>query len=159
MQHSTRFRWRDTEILARVVVRAVGAFEVEVDDTVHNISRDGDHWIVDGARMRARIATDNAAITVFMGDAFTFERIGALERAVAAGARADLVPAPMPGLVKDVFVSVGQPVAPGDRLAVLEAMKMEHVLTASHDGVVAEVMCSPGTQVEAGAALIRFEAE
>ncbi|MBC7155043.1 MAG: ATP-grasp domain-containing protein [Rhodobacteraceae bacterium] len=159
MQHSTRFRWRDTEILARVVVRAVGAFEVEVDDTVHNISRDGDHWIVDGARMRARIATDSAAITVFMGDAFTFERIGALERAVAAGARADLVPAPMPGLVKDVFVSVGQPVAPGDRLAVLEAMKMEHVLTASHDGVVAEVMCSPGTQVEAGAALIRFEAE
>jgi 3-methylcrotonyl-CoA carboxylase alpha subunit len=49
-------------------------------------------------------------------------------------------------------------VATGDRLAVLEAMKMEHVLTAARDGVVAEVLAGPGAQVEAGAALIVLEA-
>jgi 3-methylcrotonyl-CoA carboxylase alpha subunit len=65
----------------------------------------------------------------------------------------------MPGLVKAVFVTTGQAVAAGDRLAVLEAMKMEHTLTAARDGVVAEVLTTPGAQVEAGAALIRLEPE
>ena len=49
--------------------------------------------------------------------------------------------------------------AKGDRLAVLEAMKMEHSLLAARDGVVAEVLAQPGDQVEAGAALVRLEAE
>ena len=45
----------------------------------------------------------------------------------------------------------------GDRLAILEAMKMEHSLLAARDGVVAEVLASEGQQVEEGAALIRLE--
>ena len=61
------------------------------------------------------------------------------------------------GLVKAVFARAGQAVAKGDRLAVLEAMKMEHVLTAARDGVVAEVLVAEAAQVEAGAALIRLE--
>ena len=48
-----------------------------------------------------------------------------------------LVKAPLPGLVKAVFVAPGQDVAAGDRLAILEAMKMEHTLTAARDGRVA----------------------
>ena len=47
----------------------------------------------------------------------------------------------------------------GDRLAILEAMKMEHSLEAARDGVVAEVLCADGDQVEAGAPLIRLEDE
>ena len=58
-----------------------------------------------------------------------------------------------------MFVEAGQQVAAGDRLAVLEAMKMEHTLTAARDGVVAEVLAAAGDQVEAGAALIRLEEE
>ncbi|MDH3264126.1 MAG: acetyl-CoA carboxylase biotin carboxyl carrier protein subunit, partial [Paracoccaceae bacterium] len=65
--------------------------------------------------------------------------------------------APMPGLVKAVFATAGAEVAAGARLAVLEAMKMEHTLTAPRDGVVAEVLVAPGAQVEAGAALVRLE--
>jgi 3-methylcrotonyl-CoA carboxylase alpha subunit len=63
----------------------------------------------------------------------------------------------MPGLVKAVFVAAGDKVETGDRLAVLEAMKMEHSLTAGRDGVVAEVFVQAGAQVEAGAALIVLE--
>ena len=62
----------------------------------------------------------------------------------------------MPGLVKAVFVAPGAQVAAGDRLAVLEAMKMEHVLLAARAGEVAEVLVEAGAQVEAGAALIRL---
>lgn len=65
----------------------------------------------------------------------------------------------MPGLVRDVLTQPGQSVAKGDKLAVLEAMKMEHALIAARDGIIAEVMVEAGTQVEAGAALIRLVAE
>jgi 3-methylcrotonyl-CoA carboxylase alpha subunit len=65
----------------------------------------------------------------------------------------------MPGLVKAVFATAGQEVAKGDRLAIMEAMKMEHTLEAARDGVVAEVLVADGDQVEAGAALIRLEAD
>ncbi|KIT15159.1 Glutaconyl-CoA decarboxylase subunit gamma [Jannaschia aquimarina] len=65
----------------------------------------------------------------------------------------------MPGLVREVLVAAGDAVSAGDRLAVLEAMKMEHALRAPRDGTVAEVLAAAGSQVEAGAALIRLEEE
>lgn len=63
----------------------------------------------------------------------------------------------MPGLVKVMLATPGQTVARGDRLAVLEAMKMEHSLLAARDGVVAEVLAESGAQVRAGAPLVRLE--
>ena len=63
----------------------------------------------------------------------------------------------MPGLVRTIDVQPGAAVAKGDRLAVLEAMKMEHALLAARDGVVAEVLAAAGDQVTAGAALVRLE--
>jgi 3-methylcrotonyl-CoA carboxylase alpha subunit len=68
-----------------------------------------------------------------------------------------VIEAPMPGLVRAIHAKPGQAVAEGDRLAVLEAMKMEHALLAARDGVVAEVLAAEGAQVEAGAALVRLE--
>jgi 3-methylcrotonyl-CoA carboxylase alpha subunit len=65
----------------------------------------------------------------------------------------------MPGLVKAVFVAAGDRVERGQRLAILEAMKMEHALTAGRDAVVAEVLVATGAQVEAGAALILLASE
>ena len=82
-----------------------------------------------------------------------------LDRAGADAAGGNVIAAPMPGLVKAIHASAGQAVAAGDRLAVLEAMKMEHALLAARDGVVAEVLVAAGTQVEAGAALVRLEEE
>ncbi|WP_245542260.1 acetyl-CoA carboxylase biotin carboxyl carrier protein subunit [Rubellimicrobium thermophilum] len=65
----------------------------------------------------------------------------------------------MPGLVKALSVRAGARVRRGDGLAVLEAMKMEHRLTAPRDGVVEEVTVAEGDQVEAGAALMRIGGE
>jgi len=96
-------------------------------------------------------------VSVFWGDGFGFEVVDPLAVAAVAGGGGGLVEAPMPGLVKAIFVTRGETVTAGDRLAVLEAMKMEHSLTAGRDGVVAEVLVEAGAQVEAGAALIRLE--
>jgi pyruvate carboxylase len=65
--------------------------------------------------------------------------------------------APMPGLVANVLVSAGKEVAPGEKLLTLEAMKMETTVYAERAGTVAEVPVAPGTQVEAGDLLLRYE--
>jgi propionyl-CoA carboxylase alpha chain len=62
--------------------------------------------------------------------------------------------APMPGKVLEVRVSPGQAVHAGETLIVLEAMKMEHVIAASADGTVEEVLVAKDEQVESGAALL-----
>ena len=85
--------------------------------------------------------------------------IDPLDRESDVGQGGDVALSPMPGLVRAVLVEAGQAVAAGERLAVLEAMKMEHALTAGRDGVVAEVLCAEGDQVEAGVVLVRLEPE
>lgn len=86
-----------------------------------------------------------------------FELVDPLAREAGAIAGADVVLAPMPGVLKAVFVSAGDQVVEGERLAILEAMKMEHTLVAARSGRVAEVLGAQGKQVEAGAALVRLE--
>ncbi|MEY9991543.1 acetyl-CoA/propionyl-CoA carboxylase biotin carboxyl carrier protein [Streptomyces sp. V4I8] len=65
----------------------------------------------------------------------------------AAHAGADSLTAPMPGTVTVVKVAVGDEVAAGQSLLVVEAMKMEHVISAPHAGTVAELDVMPGTTV------------
>jgi 3-methylcrotonyl-CoA carboxylase alpha subunit len=69
---------------------------------------------------------------------------------VGAGGR---VAAPMPGRVTAVLVEAGQEVSEGAPLLRLEAMKMEHTLTAPHDGVVEALNCAAGDLVEEGVEL------
>jgi propionyl-CoA carboxylase alpha chain len=64
---------------------------------------------------------------------------------------------PMPGLLVDVAVQVGQKVQAGERVAVIEAMKMENVLFASSDGVVAKVMASKGESLVVDQPIVEFE--
>ena len=69
-----------------------------------------------------------------------------------------LVPAPAPAVVVSVAVRPGDLVAAGDKLAVLEAMKMETTVTAPFGGRVKSVLASGNVQVDAGAPLLRIEA-
>ena len=62
--------------------------------------------------------------------------------------------APLPGAVTKVLVSVGDTVAEGDGLVVLEAMKMEHTLRADGAGTVGEVHVAPAQQVDVGDLLV-----
>jgi propionyl-CoA carboxylase alpha chain len=65
--------------------------------------------------------------------------------------------APMPGLLADVQVEPGQVVVAGDRLAVIEAMKMENILTAPQDGKVAEILATRGESLAVDQPILRFE--
>ncbi|AUH32268.1 acetyl-CoA carboxylase biotin carboxylase subunit [Paracoccus tegillarcae] len=136
-----------------------GAARVTLDGTRHEVRWQGDRWWVNDALRRNRIVEHDAGVSVFGGRAFTLIPLDPLARDAGAAGDTALTLSPMPGLVKSVHVEAGQQVSAGDRLAVLEAMKMEHSLTAARDGVVAEVLAAAGDQVEAGAPLIRLEEE
>ena len=158
--------------LKRRITLGCDADEVVVDLDVHSGTEidlsvagqpvsarfDGASWLLNGAV--APSATQVAAeVFVFAQYGLTFQVIDPLDRTSSAVGNSALIEAPMPGLVKSLYASAGQPVTAGDRLAVLEAMKMEHALLAARDGVVAEVLVSAGDQVTAGAALVRLEEE
>ena len=64
---------------------------------------------------------------------------------------------PMPGLLADVSVQVGQKVQAGERVAVIEAMKMENVLFAAADGVVAKVLANKGESLSVDQPIVEFE--
>ena len=66
------------------------------------------------------------------------------------------VEAPLPGTIKQVCVSVGQEVAAGDTVVVMEAMKMENNITAEFAGKVAAVKVNVGDQVQSGQALVEL---
>ncbi|MEU7482908.1 acetyl-CoA carboxylase biotin carboxylase subunit [Streptomyces sp. NPDC042319] len=114
---------------------------------------------------RGRVAEDRVAVTVD-GVRHTFVRAGdwlgrdgdawhvrdhdpvAATLAGAAGAHgADSLTAPMPGTVTVVKAAVGDRVEAGQGLLVVEAMKMEHVISAPHAGTVAELDVTPGSTV------------
>ncbi|MEY4363822.1 MAG: Acetyl-/propionyl-coenzyme carboxylase alpha chain [Pseudomonadota bacterium] len=64
---------------------------------------------------------------------------------------------PMPGLLVDVAVQVGQKVQAGERVAVIEAMKMENILFAAQDGVVKKVVATKGESLAVDQVIVEFE--
>lgn len=72
----------------------------------------------------------------------------------AAAGSGGVIKAPMHGKLIALFVTAGEAVVKGQRLAIVEAMKMEHVLTAPRDGTVTELGATPGAQVAEGAKVV-----
>ncbi len=67
------------------------------------------------------------------------------------------IEAPMPGLILDIPVSVGDEVKEGDALLVLEAMKMENVILSPRDGVIGKIAVEKGAAVDKKSLLIEFK--
>lgn len=75
----------------------------------------------------------------------------------ASGKQVKEIKAPMPGLVLEVSVTEGQPVKEGDRLLILEAMKMENSILIHADATIKKVTVTAGQAVEKGQVLVVLE--
>ena len=80
----------------------------------------------------------------------------ALAHAGETEAEGGRLTAPMPGKIVAVLVAKAQEVKKGDALLIMEAMKMEHTISAPHDGVIDDVLYAIGDQVTEGAQLLAF---
>lgn len=108
-----------------------------------------------GAAHATGFVEDARTVVFADGQGFEFALESRGSGAAAAGSGAIL--APMPGKVIAVDVAEGDRVAAGQRLMVLEAMKMEHALTAPFDGTVTELTATEGGQVQVEAVLCVVE--
>jgi pyruvate carboxylase len=68
------------------------------------------------------------------------------------------IPAPIPGLIATIAVSVGHKVTKGDKLLMMEAMKMQTTVSAPVDGVVGEILVGIGDTVESKDLLMKLRA-
>lgn len=114
---------------------------------------------IDGARLSTRHhlpeGVAGARIQLALdGHDFDIINLNAVVASQADAAGAGSVLAPMHGALIDVFVAKGQKVAKGDRLAILEAMKMQHELVAAVDGEVTAVHFEQGAQIPANAMIM-----
>ena len=117
---------------------------------------------VDGNHVDYRYAWDDSTLWLYtpQGDyAFDCRRREPARAAGSDGNTATHVHAAINGRVVDVAVARGQDVVRGDRLVVLEAMKMEHEVRATRAGRIAEIGVGTGEQVVPGQVLIRYEGE
>jgi len=122
--------------------------------------------LVDGRSYEVGVAPSGDGVDVsYHGAALPVEVRHPLEKLlqsqkhVGGGAAGETVNAPMPGLLVAYRVKVGDHVAAGQSVAVVEAMKMQNELTARRGGVVSELLASEKASVSAGQPLVRLKPE
>jgi 3-methylcrotonyl-CoA carboxylase alpha subunit len=114
--------------------------------------------VLGGSRCRARVVRRGRELTVFAdGTRHRLQLVDPLAGAAELDAAGGRLTAPMPGKIVEVLVKDGASVKRGAPLLVLEAMKMEHTISALADGTIEKVIYSAGEQVEEGAELIVFQ--
>ncbi|WP_295643331.1 acetyl/propionyl/methylcrotonyl-CoA carboxylase subunit alpha [uncultured Methylibium sp.] len=149
---------------------ADGAIRVQVGERRYELSGS---WLFRGIRalgqcngkpFAAQVERDGVWIRV----AHNGRRIDALVLSPPAAALKKLMPykappdtsklllSPMPGLLASIAVTAGQQVHAGERLAVVEAMKMENILVAARDGTVSEIVARPGESLAVDQTILRF---
>ncbi|CAB3714576.1 carbamoyl-phosphate synthase subunit L [Achromobacter marplatensis] len=134
-----------------VALHAVDGSDVRAGDNPQswNVSRDASSLggVVDGWRWDACLAAEGWHLQV-AGDHYSVRPV--LHEGNASARDASGATAPMSGVIAAVAVQPGDRVAPGDVLAVIEAMKMEYSIVADVDGTVANLRYGPGDSVREG---------
>jgi propionyl-CoA carboxylase alpha chain len=131
------------------------------DEPVQLVSSAPDEVVLaDGVGVACSFAVARYGQDVYVDSTRGPVHLVALSRLPEPGSAVELgsLVAPMPGNVIRLGAQVGETVAAGQPLIWLEAMKMEHTITAPTDGVLTQLNVNTGQQVEVGAVLARVEA-
>lgn len=120
---------------------------------------------VDGISLKCTVVEDGTDVHLFREGAglekahYQLERPATSYDEAAAGGGAPSIVTPMPGKIVQVALKPGDAVEAGDKIMILEAMKMEHVIRAPAAGVIADIHGAEGDFVEDGTVLVVFETE
>ena len=160
---TVNMQYNDAALQQRLCIKNAETFSIDDSKEDFHVESLGDHKFAithNGERHSLRgIKTGRIVTIVKTSNTFSFILPNPLLSADMDERNANTVIAPMPGLVSQVLVKAGADVEEGDALLMLEAMKMEHVLTAPRNGQIAELLVSEGDQVQDGALLIALVEE
>jgi 3-methylcrotonyl-CoA carboxylase alpha subunit len=156
LQHSVLLRWQDKENLVQVSISGHSA-AVRVESEILELKANTQGWFLEGSDGVAGFK-DGKHIYVYGTSTYVFEAPNPLDRSSTVKSDGAIL-APMPGLVKAVFVEQGQQVVQGDAILVLEAMKMQHTLRAGEGGSVKELSVEADDQVKAGQVLALIKSD
>ena len=156
----------------RIEQRSSDDWVLEVEGAIHeltwDVSSSGDNGLtfdiklgLDGDLSQAKVVQEGEELYLYTQDGQTRLRV---PNTLAHAAEGDDIgggglTAPMPGKVINILVNVGDSVKAGDVLLVMEAMKMEHSITADTAGTVEELFFAVGDQVTEGAELIKLSSD
>jgi 3-methylcrotonyl-CoA carboxylase alpha subunit len=159
-----RYSTGESTYTIRVSREREGRLAMHVGDEMHTVTvESGGPGVVvlhEGARVMAGAVARRAdgLDLSLRGSVYHLRRpeLQASARATRGHARSSLT-SPMPGTVVKVAVQTGQRVSAHEPLLVLEAMKMEHVIEAPHDGVVTKILFEQGDLVPAGSPVVELD--
>ncbi len=144
-------------------VNELGAdsFQVLVGGETYEVTLTGDENLPEATITPGLVQTATAAASATHAPAAAVPRAAAAPTVRApvapvkgSGSAGDPLKAPMPGVILEVNVKVGDPVTRGQQVAVLDAMKMHNMVGASRSGVIAEVCVEPGQAVAHGQTIV-----
>jgi propionyl-CoA carboxylase alpha chain len=142
------FRLDDTPLAVRSLARGDDRWQVEVDGISRVLQVRADAQLGEDAGARVWVNARHGQCALRVAPRFREPNTESIVGGPAS---------PMPGTVQSVHVEEGQPVSVGDRLLVVEAMKMEHVIRAHADAVVTRVLVEAGQAVPAGRVLVELQ--
>ena len=143
----------DDQFTADVEKGRGGKFKVRCGGEEYSLRLDGGAIWIDGKKTCARLSVRGPEISVVFLGHWKFRVLDGQAADSSDESASGRVRAPMPGLVKQVLVTSGQVVEKGEKLFLLEAMKMEHAVVADGRGKVAELTIKESDQVDAGQTL------
>ena len=121
----------------------------KIDDTVAEVEVNGTSYKVEMNKpAKEQTATINRPIQATVAPIIRPQQSGSVVTALRS---------PLPGVILDIFCKVGDNVKKGHEILVLEAMKMENVISVEKDGTVKEIKVNAGDSVLEGAELVIFE--
>lgn len=127
------------------------AFHILLNQVSHSVEL----LHMDPEQKMLTIKLNNKVSSILVKDRFDLllEKLGMNQK---VGTQINDIKAPMPGLILDIRVKVGDSISKGDPLLVLEAMKMENILKSASEGEVKAILVGKGDSVEKNQVLIQF---
>ena len=160
-KQNIQFKYKDQEINVEYRAKRDGSFAIHNSSIafIYECYENGIDLEFDGRRHFSKVTIHKNLLLVHMpfGDIL----LEIIPRFVVPGVevQAGGLVAPMPGKVIDLKVKKGSKVKSGETLVILEAMKMEHSIKATEDGVISELFIASNDQVENGALLMVLDSD
>ena len=158
---STELRWKGQGTIVHYRSLRDGSFDLGESGIarVHRWSESDIDLEVNGVRATSRVSRDGDHLYVQVRRGTASLEVAPRFTPPGIETKVGGLNAPMPGVIIEVRVEIGQHVELGETLVVMEAMKMEHVISAPSAGTVSEIHVSKSQQVDNGAVLLTLDAD